>query len=438
MTDSNTFLGNIEAEEAILGGMLLDPKAISIVADILTAEAFCIQAHQEIYQAALELYQKDKQTDLMTISTWLADHKLLDKVGGTAKLSQLLNRTVSAVNIDRYALLVLAKYQRRQLVQVGHEIAELGYDTTTELETVFDQSESKIFNLTTNKQSKFKPLPISDCLANVFNNIEQGSSPAYPTGLEDLDALIGGLIKQDLIIIAARASMGKTWLACHLANHIATEQQKPVVFFSAEMSQEQLTKRFLSMHAGIDSMRLIHNQIYEDEYDTLVEGLSRLAELPIIIDDTPASQLTPTNIRSVLRRIQSEKGELELVVLDYIQKLGDRAAGNRAQAVGKLSGAFKDIAKEFDVPFIALAQINRGVEGQANKRPFMSDIKDSGDIEQDMDLGLLLYRDEYYNPDTEDKGIMEIQVGKNRNGAIGMCKVKFDLTVGSFLNMNLR
>lgn len=431
MTDSKTFLGNIEAEEAILGGILLDPKAIGIVADMLTAEAFCIQTHQQIYQAALELYYKDKQTDLMTISTWLADHKLLDKVGGTTKLSQLLNRTVSAVNIDRYAALVLDKYQRRQLVRVGHEIVELGYDTTAELETVFDSSEEKIFNLTTKKKDKFQPLPISDCLANVFNKIERASSPAYPTGLADLDSLIGGLIKQDLIIIAARASMGKTWLACYLANQIATTQQKPVVFFSAEMSQEQLTKRFLSMHTGIDSMRLIHNQIYEDEYDALVEGLSKLAELPIIIDDTPAGQLTTTKVRSVLRRIQSEKGELGLVVLDYIQKLGDRAAGNRAQAVGKFSGAFKDIAKEFDVPFVALAQVNRGVEGQNNKRPFMSDIKDSGDIEQDMDLGLLLYRHEYYNPDTDDKGIMEINVAKNRNGQTGICQVHFNPIVGS-------
>ena len=435
MIDSNIFLGNIEAEESILGGILLDPKAISIVADILTIEAFYIQAHQQIYQAALELYQKDKQTDLMTVSTWLADHKLLDKVGGTTKLSQLLNRTVSAVNIDRYALLVLDKYQRRQLVQVGHEIAELGYDTTTELEIVFDQSESKIFNLTTNNKSKFQPLPISDCLANVFNKIEQGSSPAYPTGLADLDSLIGGLIKQDLIIIAARASMGKTWLACYLANHIAITQQKPVVFFSAEMSQEQLTKRFLSMHSGIDSMRLIHNQVYEDEYDVLVEGLGNLASLPIIIDDTPASELTPTRIRSVLRRIQSERGELGLVILDYIQKLGDRAVINRAQAIGKYSGACKDIGKMFNVPFIALAQINRGVETQNNKRPTISSVKDSGSLEEDADLLLMLYRDEYYKSDTKDNGVMEIIVGKNRNGGTGTCKVLFDPSIGKVSNL---
>ncbi|MDJ0637132.1 MAG: replicative DNA helicase [Xenococcaceae cyanobacterium MO_188.B29] len=432
MTDNNTFLGNIEAEEAILGGILLDPTAISIVADMLPVEAFYVQSHQLLYKTVKELYQKEKPTDLMHVSTWLADHNLLEKVGGTTKLSQLLNRTVSAANIDRYALLVLDKYQRRQLVRVGHEIVELGYDTTTELETIFDTSEEKIFNLTTNKQDKFQPKPINECLANVFNKIEQGSSPAYPTGLTDLDSLIGGLIKQDLIVVAGRPSMGKSWLGCYLANHIAKHENKPVVFFSAEMSEEQLTKRFLSMHTGIDSQRLMHNQIYEDEYDSLVEGLGNLAELPIIIDDTPAGELTPTRIRSALRRIQSEKGELGLVVLDYIQKLGDRAAGNRAQAIGKYSGACKDIAKTFNTPFVVLAQINRGVEGQSNKRPSMADIKDSGDIEQDMDLGLLLYRDEYYKSDTNDKGIMEIIVGKNRNGGTGTCKVSFDPTIGKF------
>ncbi|MGK7879959.1 MAG: replicative DNA helicase, partial [Crocosphaera sp.] len=419
MTDNNTFLGNIEAEEAILGGILLDRKAISIVADMLPVESFCLQGHQLLYKTALELYQKDQPTDLMQVSTWLADHKLLDEIGGTAKLGQLVNRTVSAVNIDRYALLVLNKYQRRQLVQVGHEIVALGYDTRHELETIFDSSEEKIFNLTANKQGLFQPKPINECLANVFKKIEQGSSPACPTGLTDLDSLIGGLIKQDLIVVASRPSMGKSWLGCYLANHIAHNENKPVVFFSAEMSEEQLTKRFLSMHTGIDSQRLMHNQIYEDEYDTLVEGNGNLAELPIIIDDTTAAELTPSRIRSVLRRISSEKGELGLVVLDYIQKLGDRACRNRAQAIGKYSGACKDIAKTFNIPFVVLAQINRGVEGQNNKRPSMADIKDSGDIEQDMDLGLLLYRDEYYNSETNAKGVMEIIVGKNRNGATG-------------------
>jgi replicative DNA helicase len=426
---------NIEAEEEILGGILLDSHAITRVASILIPDAFYVPAYQQIYQAALDLYAQEKPTDLMTITTWLSDHKLLRKVGGKKKLAQLANCTVSAVNIERYAELVLEKYHRRQLITAANEISELGYDTTTELESVFDQSQEKIFNLTTNKQDRFQPQLIKDCLKSAFNKLEENQSPEYPTGLADLDALIGGLIKQDLIVIAARASMGKTWLACYLANHIALSQKLPVVFFSAEMSSEQLTKRFLAMHSGIDSARLMRNQIYTDEYDSLAKALKVLSELPIIIDDTPASVQNPDRIRSVLRRIQSEHGTLGLVVMDYIQKLGDRAAKNRAQAVGKFSGAFKDIAKEFGVPFVALAQINRGVETQSNKRPTMSDIKDSGDIEQDMDLGLLLYRDEYYNSETKDKGVMEINVAKNRNGSTGVCQMLFEPTVGEFRNM---
>ena len=432
MNDNNLPPTNIEAEEAILGGILLDPKAITIVADILPVEAFSISTHQQIYKAALELQHKDKQVDLMTVTTWLTDHKLLRKAGGKTKLSQLINRTVSAVNIDRYSLLVLDKYQRRRLIAAGHEIVDLGYDTSTELETVFDQAESKIFDLTTDKKDKFTTEPINDTLADIFNELEQGSLPLYPTGLTDLDSLIGGLTKQDLIIVAARPSMGKSWFACYLANYIATKEKKPVVFFSAEMSRKQLAKRFLAMHTGIDSQRLMNNVIYQDEYDSLVNGLSNLAELPIEINDTTAEQLTPAKIRSELRKIQSKRGELGLVVLDYIQKLGDRAAGNRAQVIGKYSGACKDIAKQFNVPFVVLAQINRGVESQSNKRPNMASLKDSGDIEQDGDLLLMLYRDEYYRSDTEDNGVMEVIVGKNRNGATGTCKVLFDPSVGAF------
>jgi replicative DNA helicase len=433
---NDTIPQNIEVEENILGGILLDPSAMSRVIDLLTPESFYLEAHATIYRSAVELYRQDKPTDLISLGSWLSDHKLLKQVGGQSKLVQLLERTVSAVNIDHLASLIVDKYKRRQLIAVGQDLVQLGRDTATELESIFDQSEEKIFNLTVNKHEQFKPTTIGDCLATVFHKLSEGSSPAYPTGLATLDGLIGGLVKQDLIIVAARASMGKTWLACHLANQIATTLNQPVVFFSAEMSKEQLTKRLLSMHTGIDSHRLIHNQVYSDEYEALVKALGVLTELPIIIDDTPASALTPTKIRSVLRQIRHDRGELGLVVLDYIQKLGDRAAGNRAQVVGKFSGAFKDIAKEFDVPFVALAQINRGVESQSNKRPGMADIKDSGDIEQDMDLGLLLYRDEYYNNDSLERGIMEVIVGKNRNGSVGTCKVAFEPSVGRFTNLS--
>jgi replicative DNA helicase len=428
---------NIEAEESVLGGIMLDPDAMSRIIDILSPEAFYVSTHQQIYKAGLELYHQNKPTDFLSVTSWLSDHKLLTKVGGKNKLTQLLDRTVSAVNIDHLANLVLDKYQRRQLISAGNQIVELGYDTISSVKEVLEQSESRIFNLTSNNHLQFKPQIISDCLHEVFKELKQGYQTGFSTGLTDLDSLIGGLNKQDLIVIAARASMGKTWLGCHLANYIAMQQQLPVIFFSAEMSKSQLTKRFLAMHSSIDSSRLIRNQIFRDEMENLKQALVTLNQLPIIIDDTPASIQNPERISSILRRIKSERGNLGLVVMDYIQKLGDRAAGNRAQTVGKFSGAFKDIAKEFDVPFVALAQINRGVENQANKRPTIADIKDSGDIEQDMDIGLLLYRDEYYNSDTQEKGLMEINVAKNRNGATGICKVLFETTVGAFSNAGL-
>jgi len=424
---------NISAEESILAGILLDKTAISRVVDMLPAEAFYVPSHQEIYKAVLDLHQKKQPTDFVTITSWLKDHKLLDKVGGLVKIQQLIDITVSSVDIDRYAELVLDKYQRRRLIYAGHEIIDLGYDTMTELKTVLEQSEEKVFKLTTDKTDSFQPETIKDCLKTVVTDMEKGESTGYSTGIPDLDELIGGLTRQDLIIIAGRASMGKTWLAIYLANYVAVTYQLPVVFFSAEMSKSQLTKRFLAIHTGIDSARLKRNLIYDEEYEALEQGLKGLMELPIIIDDTPATQLTPSRMRSVLRRIQLEKGEIGLVVMDYIQKLGDRAAGNRAQAIGQYSGAFKDIAKEFDVPLIALAQINRSVEAKNDKRPFISELKDSGDLEQDADLALLLYRDEYYHPNTrENQGIMEINVGKSRDGATGICQVKFNPMVRTF------
>ncbi len=425
---------NIEVEENILGGVLLDPHALLRIIDILNSETFYIESHRIIYRAILALHQQHQPTDMLAVSSWLKDHKLLKKAGGESKLVQLLERTVSAINIDHLANLVRDKYQRRQLIAITQSITDLAYDTSAPINSVLEQAEEKIFNISTNKTDRFKPETIEHCLIDVFDRIGKDSPPLYPTGLRDLDGMIGGMVKQDLIVIGARASMGKTWLGCYLANYLATTQQQPVVFFSAEMSKSQLTKRFLAMHSGIDSQRLIRNEIYEHESDGLIAGLEQLKQLPLIIDDTPASIQNPSRMRSVLRRVKSERGELGLVVMDYIQKLGDRAAGNRAQAVGKLSGAFKDIAKEFDVPFIALAQVNRGVESQSNKRPGMADLKDSGDIEQDMDVGLLLYREDYYNATTEARGLMEINVAKNRNGATGTCQVAFEPTVGGFRN----
>jgi replicative DNA helicase len=431
MNDHQSPPQNIEAEGSILGGILLDPNAISRIADILPPEAFFISAYQLIYQAALELYRRNQPTDLMTLSTWLSDHKWLEKVGGQTTLVRLVEGTVSATNIDRYAQLVLDKYKRRQLIEASNDIATLGYDTSSELETVLHQAEDRIYQIAQDKTDRFQPASVSDCLVTVWNQLEEGSDPPLSTGITSLDKLVGGFFKTDLIVVGARASMGKTWFGCHFANHVAATYNLPVVIFSAEMSKEQITKRLLAMHSGIDSARLRRELIYEDELDTLAQAFGTLSNLPIIIDDTPPSYQHPARMRSVLRRVQYERGAIGLIVMDYLQLMGSEIKGNnRAQEIGRITRDLKSIAREFSCSFIALAQIHRGVEAQSNKRPRMSDLRDSGEIEQAADLVLLLYREDYYDRQTVDKRVVEIIADKNRNGSTGICKTQFDLTNG--------
>ena len=431
MNDNLSPPQNIEAESSILGGILLDPNAISRIADILPPEAFFISAYQLIYQAALELYYRNQPTDLMTLSTWLSDHNWLEKVGGQTTLAQLVENTVSATHIDRYAQLVLDKYKRRQLIEAANGIANIGYDTSTELETVLHQAEDRIYRVAQDKTDRFKPASVGDCLITIWNQLEEDSNPPLSTGIDSLDKLVGGFFRKDLIVVGARASMGKTWFGCHFANYIAATYNLPVVIFSAEMSREQITRRLLAMHSGIDSARLRRDLIYEDELDRLAQALGTLSLLPIIIDDTPPSSLHPARMRSVLRRVEYERGAIGLIVIDYLQLMGGEIKGNnRAQELGWITRDLKSMAKEFGCPFVALAQIHRGVEAQSNKRPRMSDLRDSGEIEQAADLVLLLYREDYYDRQTVDRGVVEIIADKNRNGSTGVCKAQFDLTHG--------
>ena len=426
---------NVEAEEAILGGILIDPEAISRIADSLKPEYFAIGAHQRIFTAAMTLFAQGHSADLMTVTNWLTDRGQLDGVGGLSKLAQLVDRTVSATNIDQYGDLIEEKYRRRRLIQTGLKIAEAGNQTARDLEELIAEAETDILSINSNSNSQEFSI-IGDCLNEVWASLEAGAPPGYFTGLHDLDELIGGLVRKDLIIVAARASMGKTWFAIHLALQIAKKYQLPVVFFSAEMSKESLTKRLLAQVAGISSQRLMWNKIYEEEWERLSKAVGELSELSIIIDDTPGTCLTPASMRSVLRRVEREHGSPGLVILDYLQLLGERNAGNRAQDIGAIAGHCKAIAKDFDVPFVALAQINRGVEARNDKRPLMSDLKDSGDIEQDADLAICLYRDDYYNPDSTEKDKIELIVRKQRNGSLGTAKCWFNPEKGTFRNIS--
>ena len=428
---------NIEAEEAILGGILLDPEAMARVADSLVTKAFSLESHQEIYHAAQVLHAQGKPTDLMAVSSYLADHNLLEKIGGTTKLAQLLNRTVSAVNIDRYTALVMDKFTRRQLIYAGHEIVDLGYDTAKDLETVLDESEQKIFRLNQERPQEGL-VAISDTLVNAFNTIEdlhqETALPGIPSGFYDLDAITSGFGRSDLIIVAGRPAMGKTSFCLCMAANIAKQQKLPVAIFSLEMSREQLAQRMLASEAKIPSNRLRSGRVAQNEFDPLVNAVGSLSELPIYIDDT--ANLSIMQMRSQVRRLQGQiKQELGLVLLDYLQLMEGSGGDNRVQQLSKMTRSLKGMARELNVPIIALSQLSRGVEQRNNKRPMLSDLRESGSIEQDADLVVMLYRDEYYNPDTPDRGIAEAIIVKHRNGPVGTVKLIFQGEFTKFENL---
>ncbi len=370
---------NIEAEEAILGGILLDPEAISRVSDRLLPEAFYISAHKDIYQAAVRLHAQGKPTDLLSVTSWLTDHEILARIGGRNKLATLVDRTVSAVNIDALAGLVMEKYLRRQLIKAGNEIVHLGYETETELPTVLDQAEQKVFGVT-QERPQSGLVHISDTLINNFQDIEdrnQGIAlPGIPCGFYDLDAMTSGFQRSDLIIVAGRPSMGKTAFCLNLAHNIAASYKLPVAVFSLEMSKEQLTQRLLASEAQIESSYLRTGRLSQTQWEPLSRAIGILSEMPIYIDDTP--NITVTQMRSQARRLQAEVGtELGLIVIDYLQ-LMEGAGDNRVQELSKITRQLKGLARELSVPVIALSQLSRGVEARTNKRPMLSDLRESG------------------------------------------------------------
>lgn len=428
---------NIEAEETILGGILLDSMAIGRVCDLILPEAFYVKAHRDIYETALKLHAQGKPTDLITVTTWLQDHHLLEQVGGISKLAQLVDRTVSAVNIDRYANLVMDKYVRRQLITAGHEIVDLGYDTTQELEIVLDESEKKIFRLS-QKRPQEGLIHIADPLVETYSNIEKlhqkTATPGLECGFYDLDAITSGLQRSDLIIVAGRPSMGKTSFALNIAHNIAKNQKLPVAIFSLEMSTEQLAFRLLASEAGIESNKLRSGRIVQQEWETLSIALGNLTTMPIYIDDS--SNISVMQMRSQVRRLQTEKkGKLGLVLIDYLQLMEGSGSDNRVQELSKITRALKGLARETEVPVVALSQLSRAVESRTNKRPMMSDLRESGSIEQDADLIIMLYRDEYYHPDSPDTGTAEVIIAKHRNGPTGTIKLLFKPEITQFRNL---
>lgn len=438
-----------EVEEAVLGGILLDPHAIERVINLIKPEDFYLVAHKTIYQSLATLYQCDQPTDLLALTNYLQERKLLESVGGKLKLVSLLDRTVSAVNIDALAKLLVTKQTRRQLLAASSEISRLAYDESIDLDQVLYQSEQKLFDIS---NGKFKTNTEDNSVVAISTyEFLDNASEIYPTGLYDLDSLIVGLEPGNLTIVAGRPSMGKSQIGLFLAHQMILMHQMPVAFFSLEMSKQQLEARLWSLISDTpqykqeyqlhlmrsDRIRRHKSKIeplQDWEYENISKIVTIAADLPLHLNDD--RNITVAGIASECRQIKAKEGKLGLVVVDYLQMMADEESGsNRSYELGDVARGLYKLSSDLQVPVLALSQISRGVEARQNKRPMMSDLSQSGILEMVADNIILAYRDEYYNPDTPDRGLLELIIGKARHGDTGTATVLFDKSCGVIRNL---
>lgn len=427
---------NLEAEQAVLGAILVRPEVLDEVVDLLAPEDFYGEAHGHIYRVMLGLYNADEPVDLVTVSARLKEVGWIETVGGPVFLAGLSEQVGFAVNAVAYALIVQEKAVIRRLKASLVEAAVACHQPHDDVDAFLDTCESRIFQVLENRQIEAQPL--SELVAPVMARIEslhdrRTEIQGVPSGFVDIDRLTNGFQKSDLIVLAARPSMGKTSLALNIAFNVAHKSGVPVAFFSLEMSKAQLVQRLIASEGRIDSDKVRSGRMEEKEWATFNRVGELLKQVPIIIDDQ--SSLTPLEIRARTRRLKSRHG-VGLVVVDYLQLAQDPKANSRKQEVGGISRALKGLAKELNIPVIALFQLNREVEKRpiTNRRPVLADLRDSGQIEQDADLVLFIYRDEVYREDSPDKGIAEVRLAKQRNGPLGLIKLIYLKEVMRFEN----
>ncbi|MCL6556131.1 MAG: replicative DNA helicase [Burkholderiales bacterium] len=424
---------SVEAEQAVLGGLLLDNSAWERIGDLLREEDFYRYDHRLIYRHVVGLLEANKPADVVTVAEALENAGELATVGGLAYLATLAQNTPSAANIRRYAEIVRDRAIMRSLVEVGTAIADSAYNpggrSASEL---LDEAEAKVFHIAEmgnrGKQgfSEIQPLltQVVERIDLLFQRDSASEVTGIPTGYTDLDRMTSGLQPGDLIIIAGRPSMGKTAFSLNIAEHVALETRLPVAVFSMEMAGTQLVMRMIGSVGRLDQHRVRTGRLMDEDWQRLTYAVGKLNDAPIYIDETAA--LSALELRARARRLHRQCGRLGLIVIDYLQLMsGSNQGENRATEISEISRSLKALAKELDVPVIALSQLNRSLESRPNKRPVMSDLRESGAIEQDADLILFIYRDEVYNPETPDKGIAEIIIGKQRNGPIGTVKLTF-------------
>jgi len=430
---------NVEAEEAVLGSLLIDPEALFRVSPFLKGEDFYIQKNVWIYEAIFTLHERREPLDFVTLCDELERREQLVEIGGAAYITRLINAVPSAIHVEAYGHIVEQAAIRRRLISAASQIAQLSYREAEDIDQTIDQAEQALFNVSQRRITR-DLAPIQEIIRRYYDRIEylyahQGEPLGVPTGFVDIDRLLGGLQRSDFILIAARPSVGKTSLCLSIARNAARHGQH-VAIFSLEMSGEQVVQRIVATETGIDAQRLRLGDLREEEWPLFIQATGKLSDLPIFVDDTPS--ISALQLRTKARRLHAEHG-LDLIVVDYLQLMtGDVRSENRVQEVSYISRALKGLARELDLPLVAASQLSRAVEQRSDKRPVLADLRESGSLEQDADVVMFIYRDELYHPETEKQHIADILVRKHRNGPTGVVQLFFREHLAQFLDAETR
>ena len=430
---------DIEAEQAVLGSCLTDKDAVMEAVEKLKPESFYREDSKLIFEAIFNLYNRSEPIDLVTVKDELTSMGSFENIGGYEYLATLPDKVPTTTNVQKYIEIVEEKNTLRNLIKTANEIIELGYNPTEDVDDIMAGAEKKIFDIIQKKNQK-SYTPIKDVLIDSFTKLEElynqkSRITGVPTGFADLDDKTAGLHGSDLILIAARPAMGKTAFALNIAAHAAIREKVPVAVFNLEMSKDQLVNRMLCMEAMVDSNKVMTGKLDEDDWGKLAGVVGPMSDAGIYIDDTPGISIT--EIRTKCRKLKMEK-DIGLIVIDYIQLIqgsGSRKNGSREQEIAEISRSLKILAKELNVPVIALSQLSRAVESRPDHRPMLSDLRESGSIEQDADIVMFLYRDDYYNPDSEEKDISEVIIAKHRAGSTGTIKLLWMGNYTKFVNL---
>lgn len=434
---------NSDAEASLLGAILIDADAIVKIADVVRPDDFYEERHGRIYEAILNLYEKHSPIDVLTLSDQLKGTGFLDIAGGSSYLTELTNFVPTATHVEQYADIVSQKALRRRLIKASQDIVGLGYDEARSLQELVEEAETKLFEVS-QRHVKQDITSIETILSESFDRLDdlhkdKGKIRGVPTGFKDMDNILAGLQKSDLFILAARPSMGKTAFSLNLAHNVAVKSKEAVLVFSLEMSKEQLVDRMLSMESGVDAWALRTGNLTDADFEKIGHAMGTLSEAQIYIDDSPG--ITVSDMRTKARR-EAHLRPIGLIVVDYLQLMsgGSRFGGdgNRVQEISEISRGLKGIARELNVPLIALSQLSRSVENRHPQIPQLSDLRESGSIEQDADVVAFIYREEYYNPETDRKNITDIFIKKHRNGPTGAVELYFDREKQRFTSVDTK